>query len=258
MTNPNPPSVVSKPIRPTWFSGCITMFAIFLGILGILDMVLGLAIAYIFFFVHMFSPANIAIVFIIVCNCLIYFILAFRIKRQHWLISLALLGVVWLVLPLPFTFFINTATMRLHNGSQSMESVLPNDSYLIANKQAYQQRLPQRGDVIVYRDPSSPDSTKLRISRIIGLPGDVVTINQGQVSINGTTLNEPYVTTEAPYSGNWKITESQYFVLGDNRANSYDSHAWGTLPRENILAKAVWIYWPFIHFGKISDFNFSS
>jgi len=256
MTVSNHSSITSKSIGPTWLSGCITIFAMFFGIMGILNMVSGLVITYFLFIVSMFSPANLTVVFIITCACLIYFILAFRIKRQHWLISLALLAVVWLVLPLPLTVLINTTTMRLHNSSQSMESVLPKDSYLIANKLAYQQRLPQRGDVVVYRDPSSPDSNKLRISRIIGLPGEMVTINQGQVSINGTTLDEPYVANEAPYSGKWEIIEGQYFVLGDNRANSYDSHVWGTLPRENILAKAVWIYWPFAHSGKISDFNF--
>lgn len=246
--------IASKPTRSAWFSGCITIFAILFGMLGIWNVVLGSIFAYVFYSTRMLSPASIAILFIIACDCLIYFILAFRIKRQHWIISLVLLILVWFVLPIPLPVLINSTSMRLRSGGVSMEPTLSNGSYILADRQAYQQRLPQRGDVVIFQFPLSP--TDMLVKRIVGLPGEKVTINQGQVSIDGTPLNDPYISTQATYSGEWTIAEGQYFVLGDNRANSNDSKDWGLLPRENILAKAVWIYWPPPNFGKIVNFNF--
>ncbi len=94
--------------------------------------------------------------------------------------------------------------------------------------------------------------------KIVQIPaGEVVTIAQGQVLINGTPLNEPYISSQATYQGKWKITEGHYFVLDDNRNDSRDSHIWGLLPYENIIAKAVWVYWPFANFGKIAAVNFA-
>jgi signal peptidase I len=247
--------IASKPTGSAWFSGCITIFAILFGMLGIWNVVLGSIVAYVFYSARMLSPASVAILFIIACDCLIYFILAFRIKRQHWIISLVLLILVWFVLPIPLPILINSTSMRLRFSGVSMEPTLSNGSYILADRQAYQQHLPQRGDVIIFQFPLSPTDTLVK--RIVGLPGEMVTIDQGQVSIDGTPLNDPYISTQATYSGEWKISDDQYFVLGDNRANSNDSKDWGILPRENILAKAVWMYWPLASFRKIADFDFA-
>jgi signal peptidase I len=84
----------------------------------------------------------------------------------------------------------------------------------------------------------------------------VVSIDQGKVSINGSPINEPYISAKATYTGEWNIPEGDYLVLGDNRPDSSDSHNWGFVPRESIVAKAVWIYFPFAQFGKIVDVNF--
>jgi signal peptidase I len=257
MTTPNPPAIAPNSTKPSWFPGCIlTIFAVLFGILGTYDLVYGSIIAYIFFSVRILSPASIAVILIIACDCIIYFILAFRVKRQRWFVSLAFLAVIWLVLPLPFTFLINTATMRVRNDGFSMEPALSSGSYIIADRQAYQSHLPQRGDVIIFQLPGPANSDIQLIKRIIGVPGEVVKIDQGQVSINGVHLNEPYITEQAIYSGEWKVPNGQYFVLGDNRNDSKDSHQWGFLPQKYILAKAVWIYWPSTHFGKIADINF--
>jgi signal peptidase I len=83
----------------------------------------------------------------------------------------------------------------------------------------------------------------------------VVTISQGRVFIGGVQLNEPYILNSSNYSGEWHIAKDQYFVLGDNRGDSIDSHAWGGLLHESILAKAVWIYWPLANFGEIPDIS---
>jgi signal peptidase I len=69
-------------------------------------------------------------------------------------------------------------------------------------------------------------------------------------------MEEPYITEPPAYTGTWVVPEGQFFVLGDSRNDSRDSHQWGFLPRENIIAKAVWIYYPLDHFGKIVDGKF--
>jgi signal peptidase I len=203
----------------------------------------------------MLSSASIATILIIVCDCIIYFFLAFRIKRQRWFISLALLAVVWLMLPMALRFSLNVATMRVRNDGYSMMPALTNGDYILADRLAYQKHLPKRGDIIILTSPTV--TGRDLIKRIIGLPGETVKIAQGQVLINGVLLNEPYISVQAAYRGEWKIPQDQYFVLGDNRNDSQDSHQWGLLPKEYILAKAVWIYWPSAQFGRIEDINCS-
>ena len=88
---------------------------------------------------------------------------------------------------------------------------------------------------------------------MIGLPGETVAVKDGKVTINGVQLEEPYVTEPVMYNGAWVVPESQFFVLGDNRNDSSDSHSWGAIPHENIIAKAVWIYFPLSSFGAIVD-----
>ena len=255
MTSSNPPAIAPNSTKPNWFFGCIlTIFAVLFGVLGVLDLIYGPIIAYVFLTVRMLSPANIATILIIACDCIIYFILAFRIKRQRWFVSLALLAVVWFILPLLLRFSINIATIRVRVDGYAMEPSLSNGSYILADRQAYQQHLPQRGDVIIFQFPAQPDADLIK--RIIGLPGEVVKVDQGQVFIDGIPLDEPYISAQAVYKGEWTVPEGQYFVLGDNRNDSKDSHQWGFLPREYILAKAVWIYWPPVRFGKIADINF--
>ena len=101
MTILNPTSNELTPPRPAWLSGCITIFAILFAIVGIWNLVFGSLIAYIFFSARMLSTANIVLLLIIAGDCLIYFILAFRLKRQYWLLSLILLAVVWFMRPGP-------------------------------------------------------------------------------------------------------------------------------------------------------------
>jgi signal peptidase I len=68
------------------------------------------------------------------------------------------------------------------------------------------------------------------------------------VTINGITVNEPYIAASPYYSGTWEVPPGNLFVLGDNRNDSSDSHSWGFLPTENIVGKAVLVYWPFSNF----------
>ena len=82
------------------------------------------------------------------------------------------------------------------------------------------------------------------IKRVIGTPGDDVTIGDSRVIVNGVALIEPYINAEPRYNGHWSVPDGYLFVLGDNRNDSSDSHAWGLLPIGNVIGKAVLIYWP--------------
>jgi signal peptidase I len=106
---------------------------------------------------------------------------------------------------------------------------------------------PERGDIVVFRAPTQPD--KDFIKRVIGLPGDTVLIKNGTVYVNGTALNEPYIhypaTYTYPFDGQPKqIPDGYYFVLGDNRPNSSDSHLGWNVPVDNLVGRAWVSYWP--------------
>jgi signal peptidase I len=141
-------------------------------------------------------------------------------------------------------FFLSRATVQssVVVGS-SMEPSFEDGQRLLVNKAVYHLREPQRGEVIVFQPPSGhgPDFIK----RIIALPGDTIEIKDGEVYLNDQAIDEPYIKAHPLYTmESQEIPEGEYFVLGDNRNNSNDSHSWGTLSREKIIGK-VWIsVWP--------------
>jgi signal peptidase I len=143
------------------------------------------------------------------------------------------------------TFFIfwivNSLVGRYKIDGSSMNPTLADGQYLIINNVSYLLEEPERGDIIVFRHPNNDLNL---IKRVIGLPGDHVEVQNHHVVVNGVTLDEPYIKAPPDYSGSWDIPAGKYFVLGDNRNNSSDSSAWLYLPRENILGKAMVIYWP--------------
>ena len=124
----------------------------------------------------------------------------------------------------------------------SMQPGLTDGQRVLVNKFAYLRKSPQRGDVIVFHNPQN--SSEDLIKRVIGLPGDQINVMDGQVMVNGRALDEPYIAALPRYSGQWTVPQGELFVLGDNRNDSSDSHAWGSLPVENVIGKAVLIYWP--------------
>jgi signal peptidase I len=110
----------------------------------------------------------------------------------------------------------------------------------------------ERGDMVVFFFPL--DHTKSYIKRVIALPGDTVQIEKGTVYVNGERLAEPYVPDE--YRDRQALAletvpADHYFVLGDHRSSSNDSRAWGTVPRNNIYGKAVFVYWPLDKMGRL-------
>lgn len=255
MTKSTSTPVMQNSHKSSWFYGfVVTALVILFVILGAYNFASGSIIAYVFASAGISSFASVAVVLIIFCECAIYFLLVFRIKKQHWLISLALVALVWIVLPLPLNLLINTATARVRNDGYSMGNTLPNESYLLADRLAYQNNSPQRGDIILFTLPMNPKQEMVK--RVVGLPNEKVVIKDGVVTVNNTPIDEPYITEPPLYSGEWTVPKGQYFVLGDNRNNSTDSHSWGFLPQENIVAKVVWIYYPLENFGKIGSVDF--
>lgn len=160
-----------------------------------------------------------------------------------------------LALALIIFLVVNTFTGRYEVQSISMEPTLHEGQYLIVSKVAYWFHGPERGDIIVL-DPPNHQSDIPYIKRVIGLPGEKVEIRDGRVWINGIALNEPYVSGPPAYSESLVLGEDEYLVLGDNRNNSSDSHIWGILPRENIIGKSVFRYWPPEKLGIIPHYTF--
>ncbi|MFZ5817199.1 MAG: signal peptidase I [Bacillota bacterium] len=109
-----------------------------------------------------------------------------------------------------------------------------------------------RGDIVVFDPPPSEASDYPYIKRVIGLPGETVEVKGGKVLINGQPLTEPYIAEPPHYVVKLtQIPPGHYYVLGDNRNASNDSHRWGLLKREQISARAVFRFWPFSRFGKL-------
>ncbi|MGH2536754.1 MAG: signal peptidase I [Candidatus Promineifilaceae bacterium] len=138
-------------------------------------------------------------------------------------------------------WLVNTATGRFRIEGYSMLPTLKEGEYVIINKLAYHLDEPERGDIIVLHFPN--DRSRDFIKRVVGLPGDQVQVQDGVVRVNGRVLDEPYINAQPSYDGSWQVPAGEYFVLGDNRNNSSDSHNWQFLPRQDIVGKAWVIYW---------------
>ncbi len=132
----------------------------------------------------------------------------------------------------------------------SMEPSLHHGQRLMVEKVSYRFGEPNRGEVVVFRYPG--DQRRKFIKRIIGLPGDEITIKNGFLHINGLRMDENYIngptygTYSAPTFGPVFVPEGHYFVLGDNRRNSDDSRFpdVGFVPKKNLVGRALFIYWP--------------
>ena len=131
-----------------------------------------------------------------------------------------------------------------------MEPRIDSDEYVLINALAYRMGTPQRGDVIAFRHERSAPSVYLK--RVIGVPGDRIRIVHGVVELNGSALVEPYVrfpdTRSAPAV---VVPPDAYYVLGDNRANSDDSRAWGFVPAADVVGRAMFGVWPPSHIGPV-------
>ncbi len=169
------------------------------------------------------------------------------------------------VLALGLYLVITFAIQTVHVIGLSMYPSLDDNDYLIANKLDYRLHEPQRGDIIIMRDPF--DSSKDFIKRVIALPGEELLIKDAHVYINGHLLTEPYLRTDEPWNNNanWPppgaqdagqartMPPNQYFVMGDNRNASSDSRVFGWVARDRIEARAWLRIWPLAKMGPIDQ-----
>ena len=138
----------------------------------------------------------------------------------------------------------------------SMENTIQGKSSLFGYRLAYVNSDPQRGDIIFFYYPD--DETQKYVKRIIGLPGETVTINEGKVYIDNSEvpLDEPYLKEEwirgtGPFE--FVVPENCYFVMGDNRNSSHDARFWVNtyVSRDKIIGKALCVYYPFDEMGLV-------
>ena len=157
--------------------------------------------------------------------------------------------------------------------SESMLPTIEIDDRVMVNKLAYDIGDPERGDIVVFRDPAEPEideslpeavirsvleavgvRTRGRddlIKRVIALPGETVTIEASRVLINGVPLEEPYLseTSAMADEGPFEVGDNEVFVMGDNRQFSFDSRRFGPIPEEDLIGEAFFTIWPVSNLG---------
>lgn len=172
-------------------------------------------------------------------------------KNENSILEIVRFSVIALLIVIPVRMFI--AQPFIVSGA-SMENTFHNGEYLIVDQVTYHLHNPERGDVVIFRYPKDP--SKFFIKRIIGVPGDTVSIEGSTVTItneenpNGFVLNEPYIKSMKPnVTMVEKLGDREYFVMGDNRDESSDSRVWGVLQEERIVGRALLRLFPPQEFG---------
>ncbi len=174
-------------------------------------------------------------------------------ERQSGILRYVLDILETLVLSLVLFAIINAVSARIRVDGFSMQPTLETGEFVIVNKLAYKLGSPRLGDVVVFHYPRDPEQEYIK--RVIGLPGDSVRVADGQVTVNNILIDEPYIAAAPAYQTEITVPENSLFVLGDNRNNSSDSHNWGPVPMENVIGKAIFVYWPPQNWGTIEHAN---
>lgn len=153
-------------------------------------------------------------------------------------------------------FFVARGTIQTYEVFMtSMEPNFHEGQRVVVNKAAYWDWVgePERGDVIIFNAPNGSDEDFIK--RIIGLPGDTVEVRNGSVYVNDVALDEPYIISPPGYTmPEKKVPEAQYFVLGDNRNRSNDSHNGWYVDRPEIHGKAWLSTWPPNLWGVVPEY----
>ncbi len=162
-----------------------------------------------------------------------------------------------ILLTLVIFFMIRFAVENFRIEGYSMEPNFHDGQFLLVNKLAYKIGHPSRGDVVIFHYPLNP--SKNYIKRVIGLPGETVQIKMGRVYINGVLMKEQFPFEHADYDwGPVTLAADEFFVLGDNRPESSDSHFWGPVPAKDIVGKAWVSYWPPQMWGLVPDYSYAA
>ncbi|MDY5730115.1 MAG: signal peptidase I [Eubacteriales bacterium] len=126
---------------------------------------------------------------------------------------------------------------------RSMAETLQNGEIMITTKYNYWLGDPSRFDIVICKYPNRKETF---VKRIVGLPGDTVSVENGLLTVNGTVYPEPYITHRPNYSlETYTVPDNMYFVLGDNRANSNDSHLVGPIERKQVIGHVRAVVFPF-------------
>ncbi len=133
----------------------------------------------------------------------------------------------------------------------SMFPTLKNNEQIVAEKLSIKWQDPKRGEIMVFKHPSEP--SRLLIKRVIAVPGDILSLSQGKVFLNGEQLEEPYLQPNVVTKGGtiievgnkYSVPTGEYVFFGDNREQSSDSRFFNTIKKENIIGRAFAVYYPF-------------
>ena len=167
-----------------------------------------------------------------------------------------------IVIALAAAFFVRyfIAQPFLVSGA-SMEPSFHDGNFLIVDELTYRLKEPERGDVIVFKYPGN--EKEYFIKRIIGIPGETIVTSGDVITITAqdgtmTTLVEPYIKPDLRIAENKSVTlsEKEYFVMGDNRGNSFDSRSWGPLNQKEITGLVRLRVFPFNEFGITPDVTY--
>jgi signal peptidase I len=190
-------------------------------------------------------------------------------KRSFWAELPGLLLTALVIAVLIKTFLVQPFWIP----SESMLDTIHVNDRVMVNKLAYQLGDPERGDIVVFRDPGEPEieesipevvirsvleavgiRTRGRddlIKRVIGVPGDTISIADNRVHVNGVAIAEPYLEDDVtmPDAGPFEIGDDEVFVMGDNREFSFDSRRFGNIKLDALVGRAFVIIWPPANFG---------
>ncbi|MBW4551363.1 MAG: signal peptidase I [Aphanocapsa sp. GSE-SYN-MK-11-07L] len=171
-----------------------------------------------------------------------------RAQRENLLLLLIALGLALLIRTV-------VAEARYIPSESMVPTLYPGDR-LVVEKISYHLHPPQAGDIVVFHPPKRLQgftNNQVFIKRVVGLPGQIVQVHQGQVYIDGQAQAERYTLEPANYElAPVQVPDQMLFVMGDNRNDSNDSHVWGFLPIENVVGRANFRFWPLTQVGSIS------
>lgn len=211
--------------------------------------------------VAILAPTIFATIFVVILRFMAAFnVYQFINKRKNLSqekapLLIGLFVIASLVVSNAISYTISSTFEARYIPSGAMIPTLQINDRLIIDKITYKFTPPERGDIIIFSPTQTLQEQNFQddfIKRIIGLPGETVEVINGQVKINNQPLEEPYIAEPPTYEyGPSTVPENNYFVLGDNRNNSYDSQYWGFVPKENIMGKAQSIFWPLDRQGPI-------